>query len=292
MRLDLTTLRLFEAVAKYSNIAHAAEAEHLAPSAISKRISDLEASLDVQLLVRSRNGVTMTAAGAALLIHIRSLNDVADRLRSEISIFASGARGLVRLAANPSSITQFLPPILTSFHASNPNVRIELLEEVSSRTVQLVSDRAADIGIVAGSVDFGGLQTMDFRRDNLAMMMHRSHPLAGRKSVAFAETLGYSQVGLAEGSSIQATLFDAARTQGQRLDLIVRVASFDALRILVAEKIGIACLPIGCIKPYLKTHDLTYVRLRDSWASRELKICVRKEKQPRALARFLQELQK
>lgn len=289
-RLDLTTLRLFRIVAEQSNIARAADVAHLAASAISKRISDLERDLDVVLLERRRNGVVLTPAGQALLAHVRSIDDLTERLSAELSIFASGAKGLVRIAANPSSITQFLPPVLARFNARHPQIRIELLEEMSGRTVQLVSDRAVDIGIVADSVGFADLEAYDFRRDKLAMLMPQGHPLERRRKLTFVETLDHSQVGLAEGSSIQGILIAEARAAGKSLDLIARVASFDALRGLVAERIGIACLPVGCIKPFLVAQNLSMVPLSDPWADRQLKVCVKPGACSEPVTRFLMEL--
>lgn len=289
-RLDLTTLRLFRIVAEHRNIARAAEIAHLAASAISKRISDLERDLDVVLLERGRNGVVLTTAGEALLAHVRSIGDLTERLTAELSTFASGAKGLVRVAANPSSITQFLPPVLARFNARHPQIRIELLEETSGRTVQLVSDRAVDIGIVADSVGFADLEAYDFRRDKLAMLMPRGHALQRRRKLAFVETLDHAQVGLAEGSSIQATLIATARAAGRSLDLIARVASFDALRGLVAERIGIACLPVGCITPYLAAQGLAMVPLTDAWADRRLKVCLKRGARSEPVKRFVKEL--
>lgn len=125
----------------------------------------------------------------------------------------------------------------------------------------------------------------------MALLVHRRHPLAARRSINYVDTLDYDQVGLAEGSSIQATLLETARNAGRTIKLKVRVASFDALRGLVEANIGIACLPIGCITPYARTHDLVAVRLTDAWASRQLKVCAREfDKSPAAARHFLSAL--
>ncbi len=275
MQFDLTTLRVFLTVAEEQNIAHAAEREHIAASAISKRIADLERELDVRLFLRHRGGVTLTPAGLALADQARSMFTITDRIRTELSTYASGAKGHVRLAANSSSITQFLAPALARFLKSYPDVRVELLEQTSERTIQMVADRAIDLGIVAGDVDFRGMASVEFRRDRLAMMVQRHHPLARHRRIAFEETLEFDQVGLAAGSTIQTTLFEAAHKLNRSLKLKVRAASFDVLRRLVEADIGIACLPIGCIKPYVRTHGLAIVPLTDPWADRQLKVCVR-----------------
>ena len=71
--IDLKTLRLFVAVSDCRSMARAAEQEHIEPSAISKRIAQLEEELGVELLVRGRRGVQTTPAGLALLEHARSV---------------------------------------------------------------------------------------------------------------------------------------------------------------------------------------------------------------------------
>jgi DNA-binding transcriptional LysR family regulator len=284
-QLDLTTLRLFLTIAEGGSIAHTASRENLTASSVSKRISDMEAALDVQLLERHRSGVRLTPAGHALAERAMGIRDLTDRIASEMSTYARGVKGHVRVAANPSSITQFLPAILSRFVKAFPDIRVELVEQTSERTVQMIADKAVDVGIVAGSVDFRGLASRDFRRDTLALLVHRSHPLARRRSIGYVDTLEYDQVGLAEGSSIQATLLESAAKAGRSIRLKVRVASFDALRGLVEANIGIACLPIGCIKPYVRTHNLVAVQLTDAWAHRQLKVCAREFQKSRPATR-------
>ena len=70
-RVDLVTLSLFIAVVEETSLAKAAEREHLAPSAISKRLADLELNLDIKLFERKPTGMFPTAAGTALLHHAR-----------------------------------------------------------------------------------------------------------------------------------------------------------------------------------------------------------------------------
>ena len=140
MQFDLTTLRVFLTVAEEQNIAHAAEREHIAASAISKRIADLERELDVRLFLRHRGGVTLTPAGLALADQARSMFTITDRIRTELSTYASGAKGHVRLAANSSSITQFLAPALARFLKSYPDVRVELLEQHRCRRCRFSRD--------------------------------------------------------------------------------------------------------------------------------------------------------
>jgi DNA-binding transcriptional LysR family regulator len=81
--LDVKTLRLFVAVCECRTMARAAEQEHIEPSAISKRIAQLESDLGVELLARGRRGVQPTPAGLALLDHARSVLFTMERIADD-----------------------------------------------------------------------------------------------------------------------------------------------------------------------------------------------------------------
>src|ERR1700761_7948770 len=70
-RLDLTTLRLFVAICEEGNLTRASHREAIAPSAVSKRMHDLEQALQVALFERQPNGMALTPAGESLLHHAR-----------------------------------------------------------------------------------------------------------------------------------------------------------------------------------------------------------------------------
>ena len=56
-RIDCVTLRLFVAIADERSLTRAAEREHLALAAVSKRVSDLEGQLGVSLLYRQPKAI-------------------------------------------------------------------------------------------------------------------------------------------------------------------------------------------------------------------------------------------
>src|SRR5512132_4097532 len=101
--LDLKSLRLLVAVCDTQNIKKAAQQEHIEPSAISKRIAQLEDTLGTALLVRSRRGVQPTPAGLAVLERARALLYTIESIESDVAEYASGLIGHVRLAASASA---------------------------------------------------------------------------------------------------------------------------------------------------------------------------------------------
>src|SRR5436190_657113 len=83
-RIDLTSLQLFVAVCELGSIGRAAEREFIAASAVSKRLSDLEATVDTALLYRHSRGVTLTPAGESLLHHARNVLYGLERMQGEL----------------------------------------------------------------------------------------------------------------------------------------------------------------------------------------------------------------
>ena len=128
MRYDLVSLKIFVTVAECGNLTRAAEREHLAVSAISKRISELEELVRTPLLQRYPRGVGLTPAGQSLLHHARQLLLGVDRMDAELADFAGGVRGHVRLHSVASALFQYLPEEIESFLTSYPGVRVSLEE--------------------------------------------------------------------------------------------------------------------------------------------------------------------
>jgi len=257
-------------------IATAAEQEHIAPSAVSKRLSDLEDSLGTQLLQRSNRGIEPTVAGAELLVLARSVLNDLDDIYYQIREHASGARGLVRVFANISTIAGFLPESLRTFMARHPNVQVQLEEKISSAVQHGVASNSADVGLYAhGNSQADGLTSLPYRRDELVVVAPLDHSLAARSAVGIRETLEYDYVGFHTGSYINHELLKSAREENLQFKCRMQATSFDALTLMVEAGMGIALMPRQVAQRYSCLARIVVLRLNEPWAHRELRICVR-----------------
>jgi DNA-binding transcriptional LysR family regulator len=287
MRHDLVTLSLFVAVAECGNLTRAAEREHLAVSAISKRIAELEALVGIELLQRLPRGVVLTPAGQSLLRHARLMLQQLDQLESELAEYAGGVKGHVRLHAVASALVQFLPADLEGFVARYPGVRLSLEERTGPAVLQAVADGSADLGIVSTQWPLQGLASYPYRSDRLMLGVPPGHPLARRKSVRFARALEHPFVGPHADSSIAKLMTEAARACGKPLDQRIQASSFDAMCRLVETGLGITLLPGGVLAPQAAAGRLCVVPLNEPWAQRDLVIIVRHADAAGAITRSL-----
>jgi DNA-binding transcriptional LysR family regulator len=274
-RIDLTSLQLFVAVCELGSIGKAAEREFIAASAVSKRLSDLEATLDTPLLYRHTRGVDLTPAGQSLLHHARSVLFSLEKMQGELSEYAAGVRGHVRVHASISAIVQFLPEDLGRFTRLHPEVKIDLEEHLSTEVVRAVQEGAADLGICNTADGSGDLQTLPYRQDQLALIVPRGHALAARQSLAFEDSLDFDHVGLHSNSSIYLAMRDAAALAGRTIKLRIHVTGLDAMCRMIHNGLGVGVMPQRAFELMHGVGELEAITLSNDWATRQIALVAR-----------------
>ncbi len=277
-RNDLTSLQLFVAVCETGSIGRAAEREFIAASAVSKRLADLEAALGTPLLYRHARGVDLTPAGQSLLHHARTVLFGLEQMHSDLSEYADGVRGHVRVHASISAIVQFLPEDLGTFVRRHPQVKIDLEEQLSGDVVRTVREGAADIGICNASAlaqAGGALQVRPYRRDQLALVVPESHALQAHAAIEFAQSLDEDHVGLHANSSIALAMHQAAAQAGRAIRLRIRVTGLDAMCRMIDNGLGVGVMPLAAFELMRSAGRLRAVPLTDTWAEREISLIAR-----------------
>lgn len=275
MRLDPISLKLFISVLEEGTIAAAAEREHIAAAAVSKRMSEIESILGTQLLIRTNKGITATAAGVALTSMARRVLQELDDISVQMQEYASGVRGHVRVFANISAITQFLPQELGTFLEKYPQIQVHLEERISSNIIKSVAENSADIGIYTSETNSYNLELLPYHKDELAIITPLNHALTKQTNITFAQTLAYDFVGLHTGSAINHLLMKEANNLKLSPKIRIQVTSYDALCLMVNARLGIALLPHSVALQHAKSLDINVIRLKEPWIFRELAICVR-----------------
>lgn len=286
-RWTLEDLRVFCAVADAGSLTAAGDAVGLSLSSVSARLKALEDAFGAALCHRSHKGVTVTPAGRRLQAHARDLLEKAALVTEDVTEFGIRPRGLVRLAANTTAVSEHLPELLAAFLADHARIDVSLVEAVSADVLRQVREGQADIGIFTPGPPAADLSAFAFRSDRLAVVVARSHAWAGRGSIVFHETLLSNHVCLQRTAALFHFLGQRARDQGRSLKGRIHVAGFDAMARLVGRGVGVGVMPESAARRLEQAQGLSVLRLDDAWADNPLQACVRAPDQLSPSARAL-----
>jgi DNA-binding transcriptional LysR family regulator len=277
-RFDLRSLHVFVNVVDAGSLTAGASRCALSLPAVSKRIGDLEEQMGVQLLSRSKAGIVPTAAGLTLYQHAVQVGAEMTQLSQAMSDYRQNVQDHLRVCANTSAVTGFLPAFLSQYLRVRPEVKVDLEELNSEPLVRAVSAGSAELGIFGSNVSSGDLATATCDIDRLVLVTPRSHVLTRRDQVTWAQALAHDFVGLNRGSSLSRLMDAESARVNVPLKLRVRVKSFDAVCQMVAMGLGLGLLPLSASKTPSRALPITLVPLDELWArNRELLVGWRKD---------------
>jgi DNA-binding transcriptional LysR family regulator len=270
---DITDFRLFINIAETSSLTRGAERSFLSVPATSNRIKNLEDNLGVRLLERSSQGVSLTNAGKTYLQHARVILAQLELLTGDLQQYTEGLKGQLRLLANTTAITEYLPPVVGEYLKTHPDVHIDMRERLSDDIVRAIRDGSADLGVVSGSVVTEGLQSVNLVSSRLVVIAPLGHPVLANGEVFFKEALQHAFVSLLEGSAIHVFLSRAAAALHTPMTIRVQVASSDAIFRMVEAGAGIAVVPLAGFARLKGSANIGSCTLLDPWAVRTFQLC-------------------
>jgi DNA-binding transcriptional LysR family regulator len=255
------------------------------------RIKNLERALGAQILNRTKRGVTLTDAGRILATHAREVLRHIDQLHGDLQELSQDMSGHVRLLSNPTSL-EFLPAAIGEFLTAHPAITIDLREGSASEDIaRAVHEGATDVGIVLSRTPTDGLEAIPYCNDRMVVATARNHPLAAKEAVYLADALDFDFVTLDARTYNHAFVLQWASGLGRTANVRAQVGDFDVMCRLIEANVGVGLLPGTVARRHAAAVAIDVVELRDEWAPRGSKICVRQVKAlpvaARALIEFL-----
>lgn len=187
--MELRHLRAFQVVAEELNFSRAAERLHVAQSALSRTIADLEAEMEARLLNRNTHGVALTEAGALFLERVaRILEDTRDAV-TQAQRRHRGETGVLRIGFIGTLSQSLLPELLQAYRAAYPSVDLVLREQGPEPQRGGILSGRLDCGFIGLAVDSPdpNLETFVVAEDDLIAAVPVSHRLAGKSSARLAD---------------------------------------------------------------------------------------------------------
>lgn len=244
--MDLRLLRTFVAVAEASSFTRAAEVLHLAQPVVSQHVKRLERDLGAQVLDRSTRRVQLTAAGARLLPHARTILAEVTRAETETKLMGAGVAGRVAIGFVGTATYDLLPRVTRSVREHLPDVELEVYgEELNPSLAQGLRSRRLDIAVMRQVAPDPSMSVRPLRSEALIAALPADHPAARRQKILLAALRDEAFVTHPSGhrSVMHDAVVQACRGVGFIPREIVEVRETATLVAYVAAGIGVSLVP-------------------------------------------------
>jgi DNA-binding transcriptional LysR family regulator len=271
--IDLAALTSLRAVSDHGSVVGAADALGFTPSAVSQQVKRLERQAGVPLLERVGRGVMLTRHGRHLVdAGSRLLTDL-EQIEAGLHRQAEAVAGHLRVVAFSTAMRGIVAPAVADLLARHADLSIALSEREPWDTIEVVASGQCEIGLVHswGDVPLAIPDHLDRARvasDIADVIVHRTHPLAGRRSVTPRELVDEGWIATPEGTICRQWLHRMYDGTGRLPRIAHESMEFDSHLALVRARLGIALVPRLGRQPL--GDDLVAVPARDPVPTREV----------------------
>jgi DNA-binding transcriptional LysR family regulator len=220
-------------VARMGSIRKAAERLNLTPSAMNRRIQDLEAEVGTPLFERRPRGVRLTTAGEMFVRYARSQIAEADRMLSQVEDLRGLRRGPIQIACSQALALDFLPSHIAAFQKQHPKVLFDLRVMDHDRALTALAAYEVDLALVYRPAMWPWLRVIASIPQRLVVIVRSDHPLAAKKVVRLSECAEYPAALPDRTLSGRQILDEVTTRRDLRFNTLAESNSFEMLRGLV-----------------------------------------------------------
>jgi len=284
--MDLTSLRIFLAVAEERSFSRAAAKVHRTQPAVSQAVRRLEDDLGEQLFDRSSKSGTLTDAGRVLQNYGQRLVRLAEETENAMRELRDLRRGRVLIGANEAAIHTLLP-LMARFREKVPDIAID---------VRRVPARQIAVEVQQGSLDFGaltfrpaveGLLEVAVGSDELVLLVPPTHPLATRRGVTMDDVAGQAVVAHNDPSPARERVLRLFEQHRIPLNMSISLPSLDGIKRAVEMQLGVALLPRRCAVTEIASGRLMAIPVAGISRRRQVTLVCRKAHRSHAANAFL-----
>lgn len=286
--MDFEQLRTFLEVSRLKSFSRAAEKLGVTQPAISAQIRSLENEAGARLFDRDGGKVTFTAAGRVFEPFAEHCLQVHNHIMVAIGELHRSPRGEISISANEATSLYVLPAVFAQFKKQYTRVNLSIVRADRARSLEAVLNREVDFGIVSLPVKDSRLTVDVIHKDDLVLVVPKSHPLATRDQIKFAEILQFPLL-LPKHGRQRGQIEDIFRSNDVQPRVAMEVDSSELLKRLIGAGLGMGFLPRSNVRDDERNGLLKTLKIEGVRLSRELALIYRKDKTlTRAALAFLE----
>lgn len=240
-------LKVFHSVACNLSFTKASRELFVSQPAISKHIHELEVRYKTPLFERIGSRIRLTRAGELLFSHTHQILSAYRQLDFEMNLLTNHFSGELRMGASTTISQYVLPPVLSSFIKTFPDIRVSLLNGNSRDIERALQEGKITLGLVEGIAHQSVLHYTPFMKDELVVVAHTGSSLASVDEITLEQLCSLPLVLRENGSGTLAVL-EAALAERQvklsQLNVLIQMGSTESIKLFLenADAVGIVSI--------------------------------------------------
>ena len=287
--MELRTLRYFLAAAQEGNITRAADILHVTQPTLSRQMMDLEKELGTTLMLRGKNGLTLTDDGVFFKQRAEEIVELANRLGQAFVERNADVSGVISIGAAEAIGSRFFAKLIKQFSEKYPLVQFNLYNDMADYIQDRMDKGLIDVGLLLEPID---TSKYDFIRlspkETWGVLMRDDHPLADRETIIPDDIADYPLI-LPLRERVRAEILNWLKREEKELNIPLSYTLLSNAVLLVEEGLGCAF----CLDGALAIHSsprLRFIPVRPEHTTRSVLVWKKNHLFSPATSLFIQEI--
>ena len=274
----LQQLRILKAVATEKSFTKAAEILYISQPSLSKQIKTLEKNLDILLINRENNKISLTKNGKVFLQYSERILALCEESCRALIDLKNGDRGNLTVGASQTIGTYLMPRFLALFAQNYPQIDLKVQVNSTRIIAKNVLNRDVDIALVGGEIPYElrkKLQVEDFVEDELSLIVPKSHPFAKKKIINKDDLYHLNFITLNSNSTIRRFIDNVLRQndiETKQLKIVMQLNSIEGIKTAVSLGLGAAFVSSSAIEKEMKLETIDIIKIENIKITRTLSI--------------------
>jgi DNA-binding transcriptional LysR family regulator len=274
----LQQLRILKAVATEKNFTKAAEVLYLSQPSLSKQIKRLEKNLDILLINRENNKISLTENGKVFLQYSERILALCEESCRALIDLKNGDRGNLTVGASQTIGTYLMPRLLALFAQNYPQIDLKVQVNSTRLIANNVLNREIDIAVVGGDIPDElkrNLTIKDFVEDELSLIISKSHPFAKKQKINKENLYYLNFITLNSNSTIRKFIDNILIQNGietKQLKVVMQFNSIEGIKTAVSLGLGAAFVSSSAIEKEVELKTIEILKIENIRITRRLSI--------------------
>lgn len=274
--MQIGNFKIFADLVETKSFSRAAKLNGITQSAVSQQARSMERHFKTLLIDRSQKQFQLTREGNRVYESAKEMLHAYEKLMSELQEMKKVISGTIRISTIYSIGLHELPPYIKQFLSDYPSVNVRVEYRRSNLVYEDIIHNAVDFGLVAFPVKMRQIEIVPFRDDNLVLVCHPNHPLAGKKIVEVESLIDYKFIGFDPDIPTRKAVDSIFRDYKFEIETVMEFDNIETVKRAVEIDAGIAIVPQATVDQEVRQGTLVSIPFKDERFTRPLAILHRK----------------